>query len=194
MTLFPGSPSSPEGSGLPFDRKSLHDHWRGLVVFGVVSAVLGVLALVLTVSATIASVLMIGVFMLFVGATEIALGFRVRSWQRFLFWEIAGVTYLLAGLFAVLVPEVASVVLTLLLGAGLVATGVLRLVSGLQVRASASHGLMPLSGAVTALLGLFIVLGWPGNSPFILGTLLGIDLVFNGIMWILFGLRARTAA
>lgn len=189
---FPSNPSDPLGGPrLTADPKRLHDHWKGLVAFGVVSALLGLMALVLTVTATLASVLMIGVFMIVAGITELMVGFRMRSWRRFIVWELAGVLYIVAGGFAVLAPEVASVVITLMLGAGLVATGILRIVFGFQVGSSPSRSMLLLSGAVTGLLGLVIVLGWPANSAFILGTLLGIDLLFNGIAWATFGFRAR---
>ena len=48
--------------------------------------------------------------------------------------------------------------------------------------------------AVTALLGLLIVSGWPRNSLFVIGLLLGIELVFSGLNWIFFGLRLRSRA
>jgi uncharacterized membrane protein HdeD (DUF308 family) len=192
--MSPPFPPDPLGRlGATPDPRRLHEHWRGLVGFGIVSALLGMLALVLTVSATIASVLIIGVFMVMAGAAEVTVGFRMRTWRRFIAWEVAGLLYLVAGAFAILVPEVASVVITLMLGAGLVATGVLRIVFGLQVGPSPNRPLLFLSGAVTALLGLVIVLGWPGNSALVLGTLLGIDLLLNGIAWTFFGLRARAA-
>lgn len=191
MTL-PSNFSNPLGGpASTADPKQLHDHWKGVVAFGLVSAVLGLVALALTVSATLASVLMIGVFMIVAGLAELALGFRMRSWRRFLVWEVAGVVYLCAGAFAMLQPEVATVVITLLLGAGLVATGLLRVIFGLQLGASPNRSLLLLSGTVTGLLGLVIVLGWPANSALVLGTLLGIDLLFNGIAWTMFGLRAR---
>lgn len=179
------------GPGPATDPKRLHDHWKGVVAFGVVTALFGVLALGLTVSATIASVLMIGVLMIVAGVAELALGFRMRSWRRFLVWELAGVVYVVAGLFAVLQPEVASVVITLMLGAGLIATGLLRVALGFQVGPSPSRSMLFLSGAATALLGLAIVLGWPANSALVLGTLLGLDLLFNGLAWTVFGWRAR---
>ncbi|MCW6510161.1 HdeD family acid-resistance protein [Lichenifustis flavocetrariae] len=194
MSFPPMFPDEINGSGPVLDRKRLHDHWKGFVVLGALATALGLLALALTESATITSVLVIGVFMIVAGAAEITIGFRMRSWRRFVVWEIAGVLYLVAGGFAVLVPEVASVVITLLLGAGLVATGLLRIVFGIQLGSSPSRTMLFVSGVVTMLLGLVIVLGWPANSALILGTLLGIDLVFNGISWIFFGLRARTPA
>ncbi len=190
-TIFPDPLGGP---GITADAKRLHDHWKGLVAFGVLSAVLGVLALILTVSATLASVLFIGFFMILAGVTELALGFHMRSWRRILVWEAAGVLYVVAGFFAVLEPEIASVVITLMLGAGLVATGLLRIVFGMQLGLPENRSTLLLSGAVTCLLGLVIVLGWPANSALVLGTLLGIDLLFNGMAWIVFGLRARDPA
>jgi uncharacterized membrane protein HdeD (DUF308 family) len=48
-----------------------------------------------------------------------------------------------------------------------------------------------LASAVTFLLGLIIVAHWPANSLWVLGTLLGIDLLFNGAGWVSFGLGLR---
>jgi len=46
---------------------------------------------------------------------------------------------------------------------------------------------------VTALLGAVILASWPLSSLYVLGTLLGIDLLFHGGGWVAFGmgLRAR---
>jgi uncharacterized membrane protein HdeD (DUF308 family) len=168
-------------------------HWRSMVAFGILSLLLGVLALVLSVSATIASVLMIGILMVVAGTAQLVIGFRTRSWGRFIAYEIAGVIYLLAGLFAVFSPLEASVVLTLLLGAGLIATGVSRVVVASQIHGS-MRGTLIWAGIATALLGLLIVLGWPTNSLFILGTLLGVDLIFQGMAWTVFGFQMRSSA
>jgi uncharacterized membrane protein HdeD (DUF308 family) len=41
------------------------------------------------------------------------------------------------------------------------------------------------------LLGLIIVIHWPADSIWVLGTLLGVDLLFNGAGWVRFGLGLR---
>ena len=51
-----------------------------------------------------------------------------------------------------------------------------------------------LSGVVTLLLGLIILNHWPVSSLYILGLLLGIDLLFAGASWIGMGLSLRKAA
>ena len=172
-------------------RSTIGQHWKGFVALGAFTALLGLAALVLTAEATIASVLLIGMLMTFAGIAEIVVGFRMRSWGRFIAWEVAGIFYILAGGFAILVPEIASVYLTLLLGAGLIATGISRVVFGFNIGSVPRRNARFFSGGVTALLGLLVVLGWPGNSPLILGTLLGVELLFNGITWVALGLKLR---
>ena len=48
-----------------------------------------------------------------------------------------------------------------------------------------------LAGAVTTLLGAFILAGWPANSAYILGIFLGVDMIFYGASWLNFGLFLR---
>lgn len=169
-------------------------HWKAIVAFGILSTLLGVLALALSVAATIASVLMIGLLMCLAGLVQVGVGFRTRSWGRFLAFEFAGLLYIVVGLFAVFSPVEASVVLTLLLGAGLIATAVSRLYLATQMSGSPTRSALLVAAAATGILGLLIVIGWPTNSLFILGTLLGIDLIFQGVAWTLFGFRIKPAA
>ncbi len=171
----------------------IRHQWGWIVAYGVFAAALGVIALVLTETATVASVLVIGIFMIMAGVVEIGIGLRTRTWGRMFLWEAAGLLYVLAGVFAILRPDDASVVLTLLLGAGLLATGLVRIVVGSRMTGTRSRGGVVLAGVVTTLLGLLIVVGWPGNSVLVLGTFLGIDLVLYGVTWIVLGTRIRTA-
>ena len=189
---FQQPPRSTATSRLGNYVETMRPKWGWFVALGLVAATLGFVALALTVTATIVSVVTIGIFMVLTGMTEIAIGFRARTWGRILYWELAGLLYVLAGAFAIANPLPATFVITLLLGAGLLATGLVRLFLGWQMHESTTRGPLILAGAVTALLGLVIVLGWPGNSIFVLGTLLGIDLLFSGMSWIFFGLRLRS--
>ena len=165
--------------------------WGWFMAFGVLIALLGTLAIALVVSATIASVFLIGIVMIFAGAVEIVIGFGSRTWSRFFLWVAAGLLYLVAGVIAIAQPFFAAVIFTLLLGAGLLATGIVRLWVAWHLPARQSKRLVVVSGVVTAVLGLVITLGWPGDSLFILGMLLGIDLIFYGAGWIGFGLLLR---
>ena len=80
-----------------------------------------------------------------------------------------------------------------MLGAAMICAGAVRIYIGSHL-ASHARTMVILGGVVTLLVGLFIVIGWPMNSLVILGTLLGVDLLFTGLMWIGFGLRLRSHA
>lgn len=81
--------------------------------------------------------------------------------------------------------------LTLLLGLSLAASGVFKLVIALRTRAVAPYGLILVSGLLTLLVGLMILVRWPTSSLYVLGLFLGFDLVVAGVSWILLGLVSR---
>ena len=192
---FPTSPpewrGDPRSLGHALER--LRHHWGIFVAFGVLVALLGLIALTLVFSATIASVFMIAIFMIIAGGAEVVMGFSTRHWGRSVLWIIAGLAYIVVGAFALAQPIVAALFFTLALGAAILAMGVVRIVLATMLGHGARWPLL-FAGIVTAIVGLIILVGWPGNSFFVLGTLLGIDLLFWGIGAILLGLRLRQHA
>jgi uncharacterized membrane protein HdeD (DUF308 family) len=128
------------------------------------------------------------------GAAEITIGMRARSWDRFFPWVIGGPLYLAAGVICIVNPVLASVVLTLLLGAGLIAAGLVRTYLATELPARQSRLLVFVAAAVSILLGLIIINRWPLDSVYVLGTPLGVDLLFHGVGWVSFGmgLHARS--
>jgi uncharacterized membrane protein HdeD (DUF308 family) len=169
----------------------LHDKWGAIVAFGVLLIALGLAATIFALAATVATVLVNGVVFLIAGAAEIGIGMHSQGWSRFFLWVIGGLLYLVVGLVCIFNPILASTVLTLILGAGLIAAGVVRVFLGFQLPPDHPRAIVFLAGAVTILLGLIIVGHWPADSVFVLGTLLGVDLLFHGAGWVSFGLGLR---
>jgi|SRR5208337_1057912 len=172
----------------------LQAKWASIAGFGVLLVVLGFAALFFSLIATIATVTLNGVLFLIGGAAEIAIGMHARSWGRFFLWVIGGALYLAAGVICIVNPVLASVVLTLMLGAGLIAAGLVRVYLATMLPAGQPRLLVFVAAAVTILLGLIIVNRWPLDSVYVLGTLLGVDLLFHGVGWVSFGmgLHARS--
>ena len=171
----------------------LKHRWGWFVGLGALAIVLGATALVLDVHATITTVYIIAIFMIIAGGSEITVGLGSRTWGRFFLWALAGLFYIIGGAFALAQPIHAAIVLTLMLGAALLIAGVVRISIGTHMHSHA-RTLVIVGGVVTALVGVLIIAGWPNNSYVILGTLLGIDLLFTGVMWVGFGLRLKSHA
>jgi uncharacterized membrane protein HdeD (DUF308 family) len=142
--------------------ESLKPRWGGIVSLGVLIAGMGVAALILVVSATIASVYTIAIFMILAGAAKIATGLSAKTWGRFLLWTFAGLAYIVVAAFALAQPLVAAAFFTLVLGAGMIATGAVRIYLGAHLGAPV-RGPVLLAGGLTTLVGVLIVAGWPEN-------------------------------
>lgn len=165
--------------------------WGWFVGLGVLLLILGGIAFGNLLFATVASVYLIGWLMLLGGIIEIVHAFGVKSWGRFFYWLLSGLLYTVAGFFAFYNPELASALLTLMLAVALVAAGLLRLWVGWQHRAEKGSGWIIAAGILTLLVGILTAALWPGNSLWLLGLFLAIDLVFQGWTFIAFGLALK---
>ncbi len=171
----------------------LRAKWGWIVALGVIYTIAGFIALGSVLMATVATVYVVGVMMLVSGMAEVVNAFQMKTWGKNLLWALLGVLYIVAGFVTFENPLLAAAVLTFVLGCALIVSGITRIILGFSMK----HGMpwiwVVLSGVVTLLLGLIILNHWPVSSLYILGLMLGIDLVFAGTSWIGIGLRLRRA-
>jgi uncharacterized membrane protein HdeD (DUF308 family) len=192
MTSATGTGNAPQ---IGSEMAPLRAKWGWIVALGVVYIIAGFIALGSIVMATVASVLIVGVMMIVAGVAEVINAFQVKSWGKFLLWALLGVLYIVAGFVTFDNPLLAAVLLTLVLGASLVASGIMRIVLAFGMQSQTPWIWIALSGVITLLLGLLILARWPINSVYILGLFLGIDLIMAGAGWIGLGFglhRGRT--
>ncbi|MCU4179293.1 HdeD family acid-resistance protein [Bosea sp. BH3] len=158
----------------------LRRNWGWLMAAGIALVVLGVLGLGAVAMLSIASALWIGA-MIFVGGIIVLIdAFRHQAWKSRLFHILIGLLYVAVGVLTFVNPLVATASLTLLAGAALVATGVLRIVVAFQNRQLPYWGWIAFSGLLSLLLGGMILMQWPGSSLWVLGTFFAIELIFQG--------------
>lgn len=174
--------------------EALRAKWGWIVALGVIFLFAGLLALYSVVTATIASVFVVGIMMLIAGVAEVINAFQVKSWGKFFLWIILGVLYIVAGFVTFENPLLAAALLTLVLGAALVASGIMRIILAFNMKEGTPWIAVVFSGIVTFLLGVIILAHWPVASLYILGLFLGIDLVFAGVGWIGVGISLKGLA
>ncbi len=171
----------------------LRARWASFAALGAAFVLCGAIAFGSLVTATVASVWMNGVMMIIAGAAEMSMGLHMKSWGRLILLCAAGGLLLVAGVLCVLNPLLAALALTLGLGAGLCATGLVRIYVASQMGSDAPWRIAVLSGLVTFILGVIIIASWPVNSRYVLGLFLAVDLAFYGValFGLAFQLRAR---
>ncbi len=168
---------------LPYPEQ-LRSRWGWFAALGIIMIVAGFIALMSVVMATVVGALLVGIMMIASGIVEIVHGFQMKGWGRFFMWIVIGAFYALAGILIVWNPLLASVALTLVIGIVLVFAGIARILLATQMRSAAPWGWVLLSGAITALLGIIIILQWPVSGFYVLGIFLGVDLIIAGASWL----------
>lgn len=158
-------------------------------LLGIVMIGAGLLAIGDIAFATIVSVKLIGFAAIAAGAFEILHAFWTKGWGGF-FWQILlGTIYAVLGLALITQPETGALVLTYLLGALLLASGVVRCMLSFAYWRQGGW-MMLTSGGFGVVASLLILFGIPSISSWALGFLLGVDLLSHGVAWLLYALRS----
>jgi uncharacterized membrane protein HdeD (DUF308 family) len=158
------------------------------VLLGVVFIIAGVIVLGDVVVATIISTILIGLCAIAGGVFEIIHAFWTKGWGGFAWQIFLGLLYIVGGIVLVSQPVAGSLILTYVLGVVLFVSGCVRLYVGIRYWAD-SGWLIFLSGIFGILAGLAILIGWPATGLWVIGFLLGIDLIFHGFGWLLLAWR-----
>lgn len=171
----------------------LRSKWGWFVALGIVLLIVGVIALGNLLAATVASVYLVGIMMLIAGIFEIVHAFSVKTWGGFFLWLLGGLLYAAAGIVAFINPLLTSAVLTLLLAAALIASGLLRAWIGYKHWSHNGSGWIITAAVITVLCGVVIAIGWPVNSVWVLGMFLAIDMIFQGWTCVALGLALKSS-
>ncbi|MBV9115195.1 MAG: DUF308 domain-containing protein [Hyphomicrobiales bacterium] len=177
------------GSGSGTD--TLYAKWYLIMALGVVYILASAVALYSIVMSAVASVLIVGIMMLIAGVAEVINACQLKSWSKFFLWIAIGALYIFAGVATFENPVLASLLLTFMLGASLIISGMIRMTLGFSMKIGTPWVFVFLSGVITLLLGFVILAHWPVSSIYTLGFLLGLDLLFVGLSWIGMALRLR---
>jgi uncharacterized membrane protein HdeD (DUF308 family) len=151
----------------------------------VVLMILGVLAIAVPFAATLVSTIFLGWILIFSGVAQGAHAVRARAWQGFPWAVLSAALGVVAGILLIAFPIVGTLTLTLVLSAFFTAEGVLRIVRAVQHRGMERWGVLLFDGVVTLVLGVLILAQWPGSAVWVLGLLLGIDLLVGGMSTLL---------
>src|SRR5262245_55724712 len=177
-------------SGLGEELQVLRRNWGCYLALGIALIVVGILAIGSPVVATLVSVEIIALLLL-VGATvELGSAIWSRGWGGFFLHLLSGLLYLFLGLAIMERPALGAGGYTLLMAMFFIAIGLFRIVVALGQRFS-GWGWTIVSGFVSFSLGVMIWRDFPASAYWVIGTFVGIELVFNGISWVMLGLAAR---
>jgi len=175
---------------------AIRSHSGLFIAEGILLIILGLLAILLPAVATLAVAIVLGWLFLISGIMGLITSFWVREAPGF-WWAIASaVLAVLAGGILLISPVQGAISLTYVLIAFFLLQGIATVMYAIEHRREYSDrwAWMLVSGTITILLAVIIILGLPGSAAWTLGLLAGIDMVFGGTALLGIALAARKQA
>jgi uncharacterized membrane protein HdeD (DUF308 family) len=125
------------------------------------------------------------------GGVHLLLAWRTRTTGGMIWELLLGILYIAIGVDVLMHPAAGLVALTLILAIYLFVEGVLELILGFRLRPGAGSTWVMLDGVVTLFLAILIWRNWPSSSEWVIGTLVGISMLFSGISRLFLSLAVR---
>ncbi|WP_297463829.1 DUF308 domain-containing protein [Thermococcus sp.] len=167
-------------------------NWAWLFGLGIVFVTLGFAGLLMLPLVSITSVAIFGAFMLVGGTLQVIQGLlKASGWKSRMLHVSMGLIYIIGGIATLENPVLATAIFTLILGLSLIIVGAIRIAIAFQNKDVNQWALLSLSGVLTMLLGLMIVLQWPWSSLWAVGLFVSLDLIMSGVNFMVIALSAK---
>jgi len=182
--------SEGQSSQEPDEMKILREYKGWFFGLGMVLIILGIAAIslpmfvALTIDVTVGAILVIG------GVAHVGHAFMSRKWKGFFLGLLVGVLYLVAGVIMLVHPLQGVLTLTLLLVAFFIVDGLFNI--GLALKLKPIYGwFWPLTNGIFALILAGLIWSeWPSSAAWAIGLLVGINIIFSGVIMAGFALKA----
>ncbi len=171
-----------DGEALPLAPSIFQRRWGWLLAFGIVQILCGAFALMVPVAATIAAAIVFGALLMVSGAFQAVHAFTIRRWQGVALHALGALLYIAAAVLFMVFPISGALTLTVIVGALLIADGVIRSALAFRIRPRDGWGWVLASGIASLIVGALLLLGWPITGLWALGVLLGVNLLFSGFI------------
>ncbi|AGG32913.1 hypothetical protein D521_0343 [beta proteobacterium CB] len=163
-----------------------------LIGMGVLFITLGMIGVAGQTLFSFVTINVLGAFLIFGGVVQFAHALKSKGWRSVGVQVVLAVLYIAAGVYTWAFPIPALEAITLWLAAIFFVTGFLRLISAFQHRHFREWFWLVLSSAISILMGVLIMNGYPQTSLWLPGLLIAIELLLQGWSLLFLGLAARS--
>jgi uncharacterized membrane protein HdeD (DUF308 family) len=163
------------------------------IALSILLIVAGLFAMLIPSLSGIAITLFFGWAMIVSGITHFIFAFKTHTTGG-LIWELlVGALYLFTGVYLILHPLSALIALTLILAIYLFFEAIVEFIQFFQLRPRHGAGWLLVDGFITLILAVMIWRSWPASTIWVIGTLVGISMIFSGFSRLMLSLAAKRA-
>jgi uncharacterized membrane protein HdeD (DUF308 family) len=163
------------------------------IALSVLLILAGLFAILVPPVSGLAITLIFGWSMIFSGVTHFVFAFKTHTTGSVLWELLVGAVYLFTGVYLILHPLDALIALTLILALYLFFEGVVETILSFQLRPRHGANWLLVDGIVTLILAIMIWRSWPASTVWVIGTLVGISMIFSGFSRLMLSLAAKRA-
>jgi uncharacterized membrane protein HdeD (DUF308 family) len=174
--------------------KDINREVRWSILVSVLMIVAGFVAIIIPEISGIAITLVVAWLMILMGVAHFVYMWHRRHRKGFWWGLLLGILYTGTGIFILVDPAAGLATLTLLLGAYLLVESMLEFSLAFFLRPHKGWGWLLFDGVVTLILALMIWLTWPRSALWVIGTLVGISMLFTGISRLMLSLAVHGTA
>ncbi|TKT79368.1 HdeD family acid-resistance protein [Aquamicrobium sp. LC103] len=169
----------------------LRGSWIWMALFAVICLIGGVIALLNPFAATLAATFIAGWTFAFLGALQIIQSFQVKDWPGFVWAILFGILTLVVGISLITNPLAGMISLTLLVAVLFLVMGIVKIMYAFSLRPISGWGWALASGVISLALAAMIFANLPEAAASVLGILLAVELISNGVLFMLLALGFR---
>jgi uncharacterized membrane protein HdeD (DUF308 family) len=175
---------------------SVREYWGVFLFEGVVLLLLGILAVLVPVIATLTVTFAFGWIFLISGLIGLVTTLHARRAPGFWWSLLSAVLGVIVGVLLLVWPISGAISLTLLLAAFFTAEGILSIMYAIEHKREMSGrwGWLLVNGVVDLGLAAIILIAFQTSASWVLGLLIGIDMVLGGTALIVIALEERATA
>jgi len=183
----------PVRESLRHELEHLRSQWWWFMLLGGLLVACGTAAVVfpaVMAATSIFATLVLGVCLMLSGIATIVRAFWAGRWSGFLVQLLVGMVYLAAGFVVTDHPVVSTVMVTLFISVTFIVLGAFRAIGALLIRFP-QWGWALLNGVITLLAGIVIYRHLPEDALWVIGLLVGLEMLFNGWTWVMLALALK---
>ncbi len=154
------------------------------MIIGIITLIGGVMALANPLAGSLAATIIAGWCFLMAGVLMIVAVFSAPGAGNKVLLALFGALMTFLGWSLLAHPLEGVLTLTVVVGILLISGGIVRLITAFDFRGGNTFWMMLLSSLVSFLLAFMIFADFPASAASILGILLGVELIFNGVAMI----------
>jgi uncharacterized membrane protein HdeD (DUF308 family) len=157
----------------------IRSSWDWFLALGIALMLLGAFCVVADVTVTFTTVVVFGWLLLFGGVVALVQAFCVQTWNGFFLFLLSALLRGFTGYLLIRYPLSGAVGLTLILASFFIVGGVFRTIGSAMLQFP-RWGWSAFSGAVSTVLGIWLLVQLPVSSIWFIGFAIGVELIADG--------------